>query len=333
MSSSASGKLITLAEAVERFVPDGAAVAIGSCLESLIPFAAGHEIIRQRRRNLTLIGPIFDIVVDQLIGAGCVAKLQAAWVGNVSAGLGHAFRRATESGIPGPISVEDYSNYTVVLALWAGAHGLPFVPVRSGPGSDITRGHPAFAEIRSPFDGRPVMVVQALRPDVAILAVQRADSLGHAHAWGNLGISEEAGLAAGRIILLAEEIADPAVLTSDPNRVLFPPFLVSAVVHCPGGCHPSPVQGYYGRDHQFYADYHRETRTVDGMMTWLDHWVYGLPDRAAYLSRLGQERWSALRRLRASPAAPVDYGWQEQGSPPAADVAPPPPGRRTDGAS
>jgi glutaconate CoA-transferase subunit A len=310
-----TGKLMSLAEAIGRFVPDGASVAIGTCLESLIPFAAGHEIIRQRRRHLTVIGPIFDIVVDQLIGAGCVAKVQAAWVGNVSAGLGHAYRRAAEAGVPRPLAIEDYSNYTVALALWAGAHGLPFVPVRSGPGSDITRGHPGFAQVPSPFDGQPVMVVRALRPDVAILAVQRADPAGHAHAWGNLGITEEAGLAAEHIVVLAEEIVDEAVLTSDPNRVLFPPFLVSAVVHCPGGCHPSPVQGYYGRDHAFYTDYHRATRTVEGMEAWLARWVYEVPDRAAYLARLGEARWQALRRLRPAPAAPVDYGWQEQGQP------------------
>ncbi len=314
---------MSLAEAIARFVPDGAAVAMGTCLESLIPFAAGHEIIRQRRRDLTLVGPIFDIVVDQLVGAGCVSRIAAAWVGNVSAGLGHAYRRAVEAGIPRPIIVEDYSNYTLALALWAAAHGLPFAPTRSGPGSDITRGHPAFGLVTSPFDGSPVMVVRALRPDVAILAVQRADAQGHAHAWGNLGITEEAGLAAEHIILLAEEIVDPEVLTSDPNRVLFPPFLVSAVVHCPGGCHPSPVQGYYGRDHPFYADYHHETRTVEGLQAWLEHWVYGVPDRAAYLSMLGEERWSALQRLRPAPAAPVDYAWQEQESPAVAAVAPP----------
>lgn len=327
-----AGKVMSLAEAVARFVPDGASVAIGACLESLIPFAAAHEIIRQRRRHLTVIGPIFDVVVDQLIGAGCVEKVQAAWVGNVSAGLGHAYRRAAEAGVPRPITVEDYSNYTVALALWAGAHGLPFVPVRSGPGSDITRGHPAFAQVPSPFDGQPVMVVRALRPDVAILAVQRADPVGHAHAWGNLGITEEAGLAAEHIVLLAEEIADEAVLTSDPNRVLFPPFLVSAVVHCPGGCHPSPVQGYYGRDHAFYADYHRETRTAEAMDAWLQRWVYGVPDRAAYLARLGEARWAALRRLRPAPAAAVDYGWQEQTPPPAAPAAPHPARDRRPGA-
>jgi len=300
---------MSLAEAIRRFVPDGASVVMGTCLESMIPFAAGHELIRQRKRDLTLMGPISDILFDQLIGAGCVARIQAAWVGNVSAGLGHAYRRAAEQGIPRPIVVEDYTNYSISLALLAGAHGLPYIPCRSGIGTDVVKNHPGFLESTSPFDGEQVLLVRARRPDIAIVAVQRADAEGNAHLWGNLGITEEAGLAAGRIILLAEEIVDQRVILSDPNRVLFPVFLVSAVVHCPGACHPSPVQGFYRRDHEFYAEYHRETRTVDGMAEWLERWVHAVADHAAYLERLGQERWEALRRLQPAPAAAVDYAW------------------------
>lgn len=300
---------MTVAEAVGRFVPSGSSVAMGTCLESMIPFAAGHEIIRQRRRDLTLVGPIADILFDQLIGAGCVARIQAAWVGNVSAGLGYAYRRATEQGVPRAVTVEDYTNYTISLALWAGAHGMPFAPVRSGPGSDIVKDHPGFADVASPFDGSRVPVVKAVRPDVAIIAVQRADAGGNAHLWGHLGITEEAGMAADRIILLAEEIADRDVILSDPNRVLYPSFMVCAVAHCPGGCHPSPVQGYYGRDHAFYADYHAATRTAGDMAAWLDRWVYAIPDRRVYLESVGEARWDALRRLRPAPAASVDYAW------------------------
>ena len=300
---------MSLAEAIRRFVPDGASVVMGTCLESMIPFAAGHELIRQRKRDLTLMGPISDILFDQLIGAGCVARIQAAWVGNVSAGLGHAYRRAAEQGIPRPIVVEDYTNYSISLALLAGAHGLPYIPCRSGIGTDVVKNHPGFLESTSPFDGEQVLLVRARRPDIAIVAVQRADAEGNAHLWGNLGITEEAGLAAGRIILLAEEIVEQRDILSDPNRVLFPAFLVSAVVHCPGACHPSPVQGCYRRDHEFYAEYHRETRTVDGMAEWLERWVHAVADHAAYLERLGQERWEALRRLQPAPAAAVDYAW------------------------
>ncbi|MGQ0550425.1 MAG: CoA transferase subunit A [Armatimonadota bacterium] len=304
-----SEKLMPLADAIRRFVPGGASVVMGTCLESMIPFAAGHEVIRQGRRDLTLVGPISDMLFDQLIGAGCVACIQAAWVGNVSAGLGHAYRRAAEQGIPRSIAVEDYTNYTISLALLAGAHGMPFVPCRSGAGSDITKGHPGFAKSTSPFGGENVLLVRALRPDVTIVAVQRADAEGNVHLWGNLGITEEAGLAAERVIVLAEEIVDSDIILSDPNRVLFPAFLVSAVVHCPGACHPSPVQGYCRRDHAFYAEYHQQTRTAEGMHAWLDRWVYGLPDRAAYLAQLGHERWGSLRQLRPAPAAAVDYAW------------------------
>lgn len=304
-----TGKVVSLADAISRFVPDGASVAMGTCLESMIPFAAGHELIRQQRRDLTLVGPISDMLFDQLIGAGCVARVLAAWVGNVSAGLGHAYRRATEHGVPRSLTVEDYTNYTISLALFAGAHGIPFVPSRSGSGSDITKNHPGFAEGISPFDRERVLLVRALRPDVAIVTVQRADAEGNAHLWGNLGITEEAGLAADGIILLAEEIVERDVILSDPNRVLFPAFLVRAVVHCPGACHPSPVQGYYRRDHAFYAEYHQQTRTVEGMNAWLDRWVYGLQDHAAYLAQLGLNRWETLRRMRPALAAAVDYAW------------------------
>ncbi len=298
---------MSLAEAVGRFVPDGASVVMGTALESMIPFAAGHELIRQRKRDLTLVGPISDILFDQCIGAGCVARIQAAWVGNVSAGLGHAYRRATEQGVPRSLVVEDYTNYTMSLALLAGAHGLPFIPSRSGLGSDIVKDHPGFLESVSPFDGEKMLLVRALRPDVAIVAVQRVDAEGNAHLWGNLGISEEAGLAANRVIVLAEEVVDQDVILSDPNRVLLPAFLVSAVVHCQGGCHPSPVQGYYRRDHEFYTEYHRQSRTAEGMEAWLDRWVDGVPDRSAYLETLGRERWEGLRRLTSAVAAPVDY--------------------------
>ncbi len=302
------GKLVSLREAISRFVPDGATVVMGTCLESLIPFAAGHEIIRQGRRDLTLVGPISDVLFDQLIGAGCVARVVAAWVGNVSAGLGHAYRRATEQGVPRPVEVQDTSNFAVALALMAGALGVPYLPTRSLLGSDVPRQLEAFRLFEDPWTGEPLLLVRAIQPDVAILAVQRSDPEGNAHLWGNLGVTEEAALASRHVVLLAEEVVDPSVIRSDPNRVLLPGFKVSAVVHCPGGCHPSPVPGYYRRDHAFYEEYHRATRTEEGFREWLRTWVLELPDRQAYLQRLGA-RWDALRQLQPAPAAPVDYAW------------------------
>jgi glutaconate CoA-transferase subunit A len=302
-------KTMRMREAIARFVPDGSSVALGLALESLIPFAAGHELIRQQRRDLTLIGPISDMLFDQLIGAGCVARVQAAWVGNVSAGLGHNYRRAVEQGIPRPIAVEDHSNFSIALALLAGGLGAPYIPTQSLLGSDIARDHPTFREATSPFDGERVLLIPAIVPDVAILHVQRADAEGNAHAWGNLGICEEAALAARSVIVVTEELVPREVILSDPNRVLAAAFKVRAVVHEPGGAHPSPVQGAWNRDHDGYHAYHQETRSADGFARWLDAWVYGVADRQAYLERLGAERRQRLALREHRYAAPVDYGY------------------------
>lgn len=298
-----------MTEAIHRFIPDGASVALGCALEPLIPFAAGHELIRQRRQDLTLIGPISDILFDQLIGAGCVRRVIAAWVGNVSEGLGHCYRRAVEQDIPHAITVEDHSNYSVSLALQAGALGVPYIPMLSLLGSDIARDHPTIRPSPSPLDGSPTLLVPALRPDVAILHVQRADAEGRAHVWGGLGICEEAALAARGVIYTAEEIVPSDVILSDPNRVLAPGLKTLAVVHAPGGAHPSPVQGYYNRDHAYFAEYHQRTRTAERFDAWLEEQVLGVPDRATYLQRLGDERWRALAAKERRLAAPVDYGY------------------------
>ncbi len=302
-------KLTSMAEAITRYVPDGASVALGLALEPLIPFAAGFEIIRQQRRDLTVIGPISDILFDMLIGAGCVTKVTAAWVGNVSEGLGHCYRRATEKGVPHPITVEDHSNHTIALALLAAGIGSPYIPTRSLLGGDIPRQNPTFRQEISPFDGSPVLLVPALQPDVTILHVQRSDEEGNIHQWGNLGICEEAMLAARNVIAVAEEIVPKAVIVSDPNRVLGPSFKVRAVVHEPFGAHPSMVQGYYNRDHAFFHEYHEQTRTVEGFQAWLAAWVYQVPTHTEYLKKLGEERIKNLDIKEHRYAAPVDYGY------------------------
>jgi len=302
-------KIMTMCDAVARFVPHGSSVVMGAALESLIPFAAGHEIIRRRVRDLTLIGPISDILFDQLIGAGCIRKVIAAWVGNVSAGLGHNYRRACEQGIPHRLEVIDHSNFTISLALIAGGLGAPFIPTYSLLGTDILRTNPAFRQSLSPFGGEKILLVPSLQPDVAILHVQRSDENGNAHAWGNLGISEEAALASERIIIVAEEVVPHQTIVSDPNRVIAPSFKVCAVVCEPGGAHPSPVQGYYNRDHEYYHEYHRATRTVEGNIEWMGQWVADAKDRAGYLQKLGQKRWQDLQLKEHRYAAPVDYGY------------------------
>src|ERR1700687_750531 len=286
-------------EAVRRFVPDGCTVALGLSLEPLIPFAAGHEMIRQQRRDLELVGPISDALFDQLVGAGCVRRVTAAWVGNVSEGLGYCYRRACEQQIPRPLEVRDHSNFSISLALWAAAWSVPSLPTRTILGSDILRTNPGLVAA----DG--LVHVEAVRPDVAIVPVQRADEMGRAHAWGPMGVTEEAGLAAGRVIVSCEELVYQNVTLSDPNRILFPETKVVAVVHEPGGAHPSPVQGFFKRDHACYRDYAKQSRTVDGYHAWLDRWVTQVPDRAAYMSRIDA---ISLRITRHRMSEPVDYG-------------------------
>ena len=295
-------------EAVARFVPDGASVCMGTALEALIPFAAGHEIMRQRRRGLTLVGPISDMLFDQLVAAGCVRRIQAAWVGNVSAGLGHNYRRAVERGIPHRIEVEDHSNLTIAAALQAGAMGAPYVPTRSLLGTGLLQSNPTFKEARDPFSGEPIVLIPALMPDVAILHVQRADADGHAHCWGTLGVTREAALAAKRVILVAEEILPRERLLSDPGLILVPTLKVAAVVHEPFGAYPSPVQGCYRRAHEFYHRYHEESRTEDGMRAWLDRWVYGVKDWPGFLDLLGHRARAAVRITSPRLSEPLDYG-------------------------
>lgn len=295
-------------EAVARFVPDGASVCMGTALEALIPFAAGHELIRQRRRDLTLIGPISDILFDQMIGAGCVRRIVAAWVGNVSAGLGYNYRRAVEHGIPHPIAVEDHSNLSMAVGLQAAAMGAPYIPTRSLLGTGLVESNSTFRQASDPFSGDAVVLIPALRPDVAILHVQRADAEGHAHCWGTLGVTRPAALAAARVIIVAEEIWPRERILSDPGLVLVPTLKVAAVVHEPWGAYPSPVQGCYGRGHDFYHRYHEDTRTVDGTRAWLDRWVYGVPDWKGFLAALGAAALDAVRVKTPRLSESLDYG-------------------------
>jgi glutaconate CoA-transferase subunit A len=299
-------KLISLAEAIARFVPDGSSIALGTAQETLIPFAAGHELIRQRRRNLTLIGPISDILFDQLIGAGCVRTIRAAWVGNVITGSGYNFRRAVESGA---LEMEDHSNLTISMALRAGAMGVPFMPARTALGSDLFKTNPNLKTITCPFTGDTLTAAAAINPDVTIVHVQRADKHGNAHTWGNLGITREACLASRRIIITAEEIVEPDIINSDPNRVITPGFRVSAVVHAPWGAHPSPVPGYYNRDHQAFIDYQENSKTPEAFAEWQATWVDRVHSSDDYLALLGDERRAELALKTHALSEVADYGY------------------------
>ena len=299
-------KLVPMRSAVAEVVSDGAFVALGLQMEQMIPFAAGHEIIRQKRRGLTLIGPISDILFDQLIGAGCAERVIAAWVGNVMMGSAYNFRRGAESG---QLKITNLTNFAVALALQAGAMGVPFLPTRSALGSDLAKDNEFFTEFQSPFTGEKLHAVKALVPDVTIVHVQRADREGNAHCWGGFGVMLEGVRAAKKVIVVAEEIVEPEVIASDPNRTVIPGFLVEAVVECPWGAHPSPVQGCYSRDNAYFRQYHEQTRTPADFAAWQARWVDGVNDRREYLNLFGACRQEELTVKKHAYAAPADFGY------------------------
>ncbi len=301
-----ASKYMTLEEAISTFVLDGSSLALGLAQETLIPFAAGWEIMRQSRRDLTLIGPISDILFDQMIGAGCVRWVRSAWVGNVITGSGYNFRRAVESGT---LEIEDYSNLSLAMALQAGALGVPFLPTYTALGSDLFQTNPSLNKVVCPFTGQVLTAVAALKPDVAIVHVQRSDEQGNAHAWGNLGMTREACLAAEQVILTCEEIVPAEVISSDPNRVVVPGFQVVAVVQAPWGAYPSPVPGYYNRDHQAFLEYQEASLTPESFASWLESRVVAPKDYDSYLELIGKTRLAELVPKVSAPSAVVDFGY------------------------
>ncbi len=299
-------KLMSLSTAIQRFLPDESSVAMGLSLESLIPFAAAHEIIRQRKRNLCLIGPISDILFDQIIGAGCVRQIKAAWVGNVITGSGYNFRRGIETDT---LKIEDHSNLTLAMALRAGAMGVSFMPTRTALGSDLFETNPGLKTISCPFTADRLTAVAAINPDVAIVHVQRADKYGNANSWGNLGVTRDACLASRHVIITAEEIVSPTLISADPNRVIIPGFRVNAVAHFPWGAHPSPVPGYYNRDHQVFIDYSSDSKTAMHFAKWQHRWVDNISGHHAYMDLLGHERMAGLAIKHHVFSESVDYGY------------------------
>ncbi len=299
-------KRVSMQEAIAEYVQDGVSVAIEG-FTAFICFAAGHEIIRQRRRNLTLMRMTPDLIYDQMIAAGVARKLVFSYLGNPGVGSLHAVNRAIVQGIPAPLEIEEYSHYGMVGRYTAGAAHLPFFPLRSYVGSDMPGVNNRIKLIDSPYGDGRIAVVPPLNPDVAIIHAQRADPQGNTQLWGLLGVQKEVAFAARKVIVVVEEIVDEAVIRADPNRTLIPGLIVSAVVHEPFGAHPSYVQGYYDRDNDFYLKWDGISRDQERLGAWLDEWVYGVKDRAGYLKKLGAD---TLERLKpgAAPASPVDYG-------------------------
>lgn len=299
-------KRLSMQEAIAEYIHDGVSVAIEG-FTAFICFAAGHEIIRQRRRDLTLIRMTPDLIYDQMIAAGVASKLVFSYLGNPGVGSLHCVRRAVEKDIPAPLDTEEYSHYGMVGRYSAGAMRLPFFPLRSYAGSDIPGINQRIKFVEDPYGGGEIAVVPPINPDVAIIHAQRADVSGNTQLWGLLGIQKEAAFAAKKVIVVVEEIVEEAVIRADPNRTLIPGLIVDAVVHEPYGAHPSYVQGYYDRDNSFYLDWDAISRDQEQTEAWLDQWVYGVKDRAEYLQKLGQEMLDRIKPGPA-PASPVDYG-------------------------
>ncbi len=299
-------KLMAMHDAIGTYVQDGMEVAIEG-FTACICFAAGHEIIRQRRRDLTLIRMTPDLLYDQMVAAGVARKLVFSYLGNPGVGSLACIRRAIEHGVPTPLEIEEYSHYGMVGRYLAGASKLPFFPLRSYLGSDLPNANPRIKFIEDPYGGGPVAVVPPLNPDVAILHAQRADLHGNTQLWGLLGTQKEVAFAARRRIIVVEEIVDESVIRADPNRTLIPGLIVDAVVHEPYGAHPSYAQGYYDRDNQFYLDWEAISADHASTEAWLAEWVYGVANRAAYAEKLDA---ATRERLRPGPAlaGPVDYG-------------------------
>jgi glutaconate CoA-transferase subunit A len=295
-------------EAVSRFVRDGDTVVIEG-FTHLICFAAGHEIIRQGRRDLTLARLTPDLIYDQLIAAGCARKLVFSWAGNPGVGSLHAFRRAVERNAGGaaPLEIEEYSHFGMVARFAAGAARLPFWPLRNYAGTDLPRANPRIKSVTCPYTGEALATVPALNPDVTIVHAQRADAAGNTQMWGLVGVQKEAAFASARVIVVVEELVEESLIRSDPNRTVIPGMIVSAVVREPWGAHPSYAQGYYDRDNDFYVAWEAISRDPAKLERYLDEFVYGVPDRAGYLAKLP----GLAARLKAKPAvsAGVDYGF------------------------
>jgi glutaconate CoA-transferase subunit A len=291
-------------DAIAELLRDGDTLAIEG-FTHLICFAAAHEVIRQRRRDLTLCRLTPDLVADQMIAAGCVRKLVFSWAGNPGAGSLHAFRRAVEGD--GQLEIEEYSHFGMVARFAAGAARLPFWPLRAYAGTDLPAVNRNIRRVVCPFSQEELAAVPALSPDVAIIHAQRADSAGNAQMWGVLGVQKEAAFASRRVIVVAEEIVDEAVIRADPNRTIIPAFIVDAVVHEPWGAHPSYAQGYYDRDNQFYVEWEEISRRRENLLSYLDEYVYGVRDRVDYRAKLPGlvERLDADRRVCAG----VNYGY------------------------
>jgi len=299
-------KLISMREAIATYVVDDCSVCIEG-FTGFISFAAGHEIIRQRRRGLTLTRMTPDLIYDQMIAAGTAKKLIFSYMGNPGVGSLYCIRRAVEKAIPQPLELEEYSHYGLVGRYAAGASRLPFFALRSYVGSDMLAANPLIKVIDDPYGTGKIAVVPPLNPDVAILHAQRADRQGNTQLWGLVGMQKEVAFAAEHVIVVVEEVVDESIIRADPNRTLIPGLIVDAVVHEPYGAHPSYVQGYYDRDNEFYLAWDKVSESAEATKQYLDEWVYGVRDRDEYWEKLGAETHKRLEVPQLM-SQPINYG-------------------------
>ena len=300
------GKLVSMNTAISKNVNDGDSVYITG-FTHLIDFSAGHEIIRQRKKNLKLVRMTPDIIYDQMIAAGVASGLSFSYLGNPGVGSLHCIRRGVEKKYPNALEIEEYTHGSLISALFAGGAGIPFFPAEAVSHSDLPQRNKNFSITRDPFTNKEVMVVRPLHIDVGIIHVQRADEEGNAQIWGITGEQKEVAFTSKRVIVSAEEIVDSEVIKGDPNRTIIPGFIVSSVVRDPWGAHPSYAQGFYDRDNDFYLRWDKISRSIQDTEKYLEDWVYGLNDREEYMKKLGTEKLSSLR-MKEKLVPPLNYG-------------------------
>ena len=274
--------ILPLSDAVSDFVRDGDTVALEG-FTHLIPHAAAHDLIRQGRRELTLIRMTPDLAYDQLIGMGCARKLVFSWGGNPGVGSLHRLRDAVENGWPAPLELEEHSHAGMAAAYAAGAANLPFGVLRGYRGGDLPP-HTRVATIECPFTGEKLAAVPAHRPDVGIVHAQQADRRGNVHIWGILGVQKETVLASRTSIVTVEEVVDELELV--PGGIVLPSWVVDAVCLAPGGAHPSYAHGYYDRDNDFYVAWDAISRDRETFLAWMKRHVLETADVAEYRASL-----------------------------------------------
>ena len=299
----ASPKLMSLSTAVSTYVKDGDTLYAAG-FTHLIPFAAGHEIIRQGRKDLILARATPDLIYDQMVAAGCARKVLFSYMGNPGVGSLRLVRSAIERGL---IEWEEYSHFGMITRLQAGAAGLPFLPMRQTAATDLEQVNPNIRRLTDPYGGLDLIAVPALNPDVAIIQSSAPMSMETPTCGGSSGEQKEAAFAARAVILTTEELVDEAVIRSDPNRTLIPGLVVDAVCHVPFACHPSYAQGFYDRDNAFYLDWDRISQSEPEAQRWIDEWVRGVRDREQYWHKLGEQTHSRLQ-VRPRLSEGINYG-------------------------